>query len=164
MRRVQNTALVTIRQFNTRQVSQQAPILHPRYSSTQTTNPPSGQETENNESKNQDDLKEIASAAPRSSENQSALSRRLAEFTEEALNENPRFMKAAVASGEFDFNPELKQQLQERIASADFKSTNAQAFATANLPVRLIAPEYPDVFPQLTRWTYRPLSGRELET
>ncbi|RPB23327.1 hypothetical protein L211DRAFT_786961 [Terfezia boudieri ATCC MYA-4762] len=73
-------------------------------------------------------------AVPQAREEQSALSRRLAEFTEEALNENPRFMKAAVASGEFDFNAELKQKLQDRIACADFKSANAQALSVENLP------------------------------
>ncbi|KAF8425978.1 hypothetical protein EV426DRAFT_530958 [Tirmania nivea] len=74
------------------------------------------------------------SAAPLTGEEQSALSRRLAEFTEEALNGNLRFMKTAVASGEFDFNAELKQKLQERIAGAEFKSANAQALSVANLP------------------------------
>ena len=73
-------------------------------------------------------------------EEQNELSRRLEQYTEEALCENPRFMKAAVASGEFDFNKELKQKLLERIASAEFNSENAQAIATANLPVRICYP------------------------
>lgn len=84
------------------------------------------------------------------SEEQSSLSKRLEEYTEEALSENPRFMKAAVASGEFDFNKELKQKLLERIASADFNSENAQALATASIPVRICYPSHEAVW-QLTR-------------
>ena len=82
-------------------------------------------------------------------EEQSALSRRLEAYTEEALSDNPRFMKAAVANGEFDFNKELKQKILERIASADFSSNNAQALATANLPVRICYPSHDAVW-QLT--------------
>lgn len=83
-------------------------------------------------------------------EEQNGLSRRLEQYTEEALCENPRFMKAAVASGEFDFNKELKQKLLDRIASADFNSKNAQALATASLPVRIYYPSHGTVW-QLTR-------------
>lgn len=89
-----------------------------------------------NDKKAQEHDKNVTRDGPSpSSEQQSALSDRLAELTEEALIQNPRFMKAALASGEFNFNAELKQKLEERIASAEFKTTNAQAFATASLPV-----------------------------
>ena len=66
-----------------------------------------------------------------------ALSQRLAEYTEDALAANPRFAKAAVESGEFDFNAELKLKLQERLAAAEFKTQHAQALGAVSLPVGL---------------------------
>ncbi|KAF8446653.1 hypothetical protein BGX38DRAFT_1193776 [Terfezia claveryi] len=132
MKRVYDSAFLTTR-------LSKAPGLIPRYSITTATTPPTDEKLESSKVIEKQDEDGMAggcqgNAAPQAREEQSALSRRLAEFTEEALNENPRFMKAAVASGEFDFNAELKQKLQERIACADFKSANAQALSVANLP------------------------------
>jgi len=140
MKRVYDTAT---RLSNARQVSRQASGLILRYSSTAAAAPPTEGKPESKvgEKQDEDGMASGGNAAPQAGEGQSALSKRLAEFTEEALNENPRFMKAAVASGEFDFNAELKHKLQERIACADFKSANAQALSVASLPVRFIAPE-----------------------
>lgn len=141
VKRVYGIAVLTAGLSNARQVSCQAPGLIRQYSSTATATPPTGGKLESKVVENQNEDGMASGGGNAAGEEQTALSRRLAEFTEEALNENPRFMKAAVASGEFDYNTELKQKLQERIACADFKSTNAQALSVANLPVRFIALE-----------------------
>lgn len=163
MKRVYDTAFLTIRLSNACQVSHKALGLIPRYSSIAAATPPTGGNPENKIVEKQDGMASGGNVVPQAGDEQSALSRRLANFTEEALNDNPRFMKAAVASGEFDFNVELKQKLQERIASADFKSTNAQALSVANLPVRFITQNF-HRFALADIVEFRPLSGRELET
>jgi hypothetical protein len=62
---------------------------------------------------------------------QGAMSRRLAEATEDALFEGGRAGRKAVE--EAGFSEELKARLLERVESAKFKSENSSAFAEANL-------------------------------
>ncbi|PQE25997.1 SIT4 phosphatase-associated protein [Rutstroemia sp. NJR-2017a BBW] len=62
---------------------------------------------------------------------QGAMSRRLAEATEDALFEGGRAGRKAVE--EAGFSEELKARLLDRVESAKFKSENASAFAEANL-------------------------------
>lgn len=60
------------------------------------------------------------------------MSRRLAQMSEEGLEDSGR--RAAKVVQEAGFDDELKRQLEERIKSASFRSENASAFAQANLP------------------------------
>ncbi|GAB7340174.1 hypothetical protein MBLNU457_6648t1 [Dothideomycetes sp. NU457] len=60
-----------------------------------------------------------------------AMSRRLADMSEEALETGGRSARKAVS--EAGFSEDLKSQLEERIRDASFRSQNAQAFATAGL-------------------------------
>lgn len=62
---------------------------------------------------------------------QGAMSRRLAEATEDALMEGGRAGRKAVE--EAGFSEELKDKLLERIKAASFQSDNAAAFAEADL-------------------------------
>ena len=59
------------------------------------------------------------------------MSRRLADMSEEALETGGRSARKAVS--EAGFSEDLKQQLEDRIKDAGFRSQNAQAFATAGL-------------------------------
>ncbi|KAJ9666655.1 hypothetical protein H2201_003314 [Coniosporium apollinis] len=61
-----------------------------------------------------------------------AMSKRLAQMSEESLETGGRSARKAVEEAGFD--EALRAQLEERIASASFKSDNASAFAQANLP------------------------------
>jgi hypothetical protein len=65
---------------------------------------------------------------------QGAMSRRLAEATEDALLEGGRAGRKAVE--EAGFSEELKQRLLKRVESHRFKSENAAAFAEAGLTSR----------------------------
>jgi hypothetical protein len=60
------------------------------------------------------------------------MSRRLAQMSEESLETGGRSAQKAV--GEAGFSDELKRQLEEKIANANFRNENAQAFAQANMP------------------------------
>lgn len=60
---------------------------------------------------------------------QGAMSRRLAEATEDALLEGGRAGRKAVE--EAGFSEELKEKLLERVAASKFQSENARAFAEA---------------------------------
>lgn len=75
------------------------------------------------------------SQAPEQAKNEEsemgAMSRRLAEATEEAVLEGGRAGTKAVE--EAGFSDELKEQLLERVRSQKFSSENATAFAEANL-------------------------------
>ncbi|EON69051.1 hypothetical protein W97_08364 [Coniosporium apollinis CBS 100218] len=60
------------------------------------------------------------------------MSKRLAQMSEDSLETGGRSARKAVS--EAGFGEALRAQLEERIASASFKSDNAAAFAQANLP------------------------------
>ena len=60
------------------------------------------------------------------------MSRRLAQMSEEGLETGGRSAQKAVE--EAGFSEELKRQLEEKIASANFASENASAFAQVNMP------------------------------
>ncbi|EME44865.1 hypothetical protein DOTSEDRAFT_70801 [Dothistroma septosporum NZE10] len=61
-----------------------------------------------------------------------AMSRRLQEMGDENLESGGRSARNAVA--EAGFNEDLKRELENKIASASFRSENAAAFAQANMP------------------------------
>lgn len=67
-----------------------------------------------------------------SEKEEGAMSRRLAEMASDNLETGGRSARKAVE--EAGFSEELKARLQEKIASAGFKSDNASAFAQADLP------------------------------
>ncbi|KAI7106599.1 hypothetical protein KC365_g5810 [Hortaea werneckii] len=66
------------------------------------------------------------------SKEQGALSRRLAQMSEESLETGGRSARKAVE--EAGFSQDLKDELEAKIANASFKSEHANAFAEANLP------------------------------
>ena len=61
------------------------------------------------------------------------MSRRLADMTDESIEQGGRSAQKAV--GEAGFSEELKRQLEARIADSKFKGENPAAFAQANMPV-----------------------------
>lgn len=63
------------------------------------------------------------------------MSRRLAQMTEEPVEQGGRSAKKAI--GEGGFSEELRRQLEARIQDSSFKSENPAAFAQLNMPVRL---------------------------
>lgn len=62
------------------------------------------------------------------------MSRRLAQMTDESIEQGGRSPKRAIEEG--GFSEELKRRLEERIQESSFKSDNAAAFAQVNMPVR----------------------------
>lgn len=73
-----------------------------------------------------------ASDEPGQEEEQGALSRRLAQLSEENIEAGGKSALRAVE--EAGFSDVLKSQLEEKIASASFRSENASALAEANMP------------------------------
>ncbi|EFE43683.1 hypothetical protein TRV_01543 [Trichophyton verrucosum HKI 0517] len=67
------------------------------------------------------------------SDSDGAMSRRLAEMTEEAITQGGSSTRKNIQQ-ETGFSEELKQRLQERIAETAFKNENAAAISYANLP------------------------------
>lgn len=67
-------------------------------------------------------------------EEKGALSRRLEQMSEEALETGGKAAQKAV--GEAVFDEELRRELEERIANANFRNQHASALAQANLPER----------------------------
>ena len=65
-------------------------------------------------------------------EERNAMSRRLEEMSEHAIETGGR--SAAKAVEDASFSEELKRQLEEKIANASFRSDNAAAFAQVNMP------------------------------
>ena len=65
---------------------------------------------------------------------QGAMSRRFEEMTNETIESSGR--RASKVIEEAGFSEELKKRLEARILDNQFRSENATAFATANLPVR----------------------------
>lgn len=64
---------------------------------------------------------------------QGAMSRRLAEMTDETIKQGGRSAQKAVE--ESGFSEDLKRQLEQRILDSKFKSDNPAAFAQLNMPV-----------------------------
>ncbi|KAK2861480.1 hypothetical protein FQN49_004156 [Arthroderma sp. PD_2] len=77
------------------------------------------------------DEKDDANKQPESN-GDGAMSRRLAEMTEDAVTQGGRSTRKNIQ--EAGFSEELKQRLQERIAESSFKNENAAAISYANLP------------------------------
>ena len=61
------------------------------------------------------------------------MSRRLADLTDQSLEQGGRSARKAVE--EAGFSEELKQRLEARMTESRFKSENPAAFATLNMPV-----------------------------
>ncbi|KAM0716467.1 hypothetical protein Q7P37_007912 [Cladosporium fusiforme] len=68
----------------------------------------------------------------RDEKDEGAMTRRLAEMSADSLESGGRGARKAVEDA--GFSEELKARLQEKIASANFQSDNANAFAQAGLP------------------------------
>lgn len=79
------------------------------------------------------DEKPNGSSQPSGSTEKGALSRRLAEMTEESLFEGGRSAQKNLQ--EAGFSDDLKRALEEKIKAASFKSNNAQAFSVLDTPV-----------------------------
>ena len=62
------------------------------------------------------------------------MSRRLAQMTDESIEQGGRSAKKAME--EVGFSEELKRRLEARIQESSFKNENPAAFAQVNLPVR----------------------------
>ena len=65
---------------------------------------------------------------------QGGMSRRLAQMTDESIEQGGRSAKKAIEEG--GFSEELKRRLEERIQESSFKSENPAAFSQVNMPVR----------------------------
>lgn len=64
------------------------------------------------------------------------MSRRLAQMTDESLEQGGRGAQKAL--NEADFSEELKSRLEAKILDSKFRSDNPSAFAELNMPVRPI--------------------------
>ena len=67
-------------------------------------------------------------------EGHGGMSRRLAQMTDETIEQSGRNARKAFAEG--GFSEELKKRLEERIQETSFKSDNSAAFAQVTMPVR----------------------------
>lgn len=67
------------------------------------------------------------------------MTRRLAQMTDESLEQGGRSAQNAIKEG--GFSEELKSRLESKILDSKFKSDNPAAFAQLNMPV-LRAPFY----------------------
>jgi len=65
-----------------------------------------------------------------------AMSRRLADMTDETLESGGRTARKAVV--EAGFSEELKKRLEARIQDSTFRSENLAAFAQVNMPVSIV--------------------------
>ena len=63
------------------------------------------------------------------------MSERLAQITDELIEQDGRRAKKAIEEG--GFSEELKKKLEARLQESSFRSKNAAAFAQVSLPVRL---------------------------
>ncbi|KAK0107924.1 hypothetical protein ONS96_003710 [Cadophora gregata f. sp. sojae] len=114
-----------------RQLSQHSPLRSPQQDNTGKLK---GNEDHSSiESKILNSAPETSPEAPQSNAvpEQGAMSRRLAEATEEALIEGGRAGRKAVE--EAGFSEELKNKLLDRVETAKFRAENAAAFAEAGL-------------------------------
>ena len=83
------------------------------------------------------DEKPNGSPQPSGSKEEGALSRRLAEMTEESLLEGGRSARKNIQ--EAGFSDDLKRALEEKIKATSFKSDNAQAFSVLDTPVSFVS-------------------------
>jgi hypothetical protein len=81
--------------------------------------------TEDKQTKDENENEEHGSA--------SAMTRRLAQMTEDAMLEGGRSARRNIEHA--GFSEELKKQLEERVAAASFKSEYAAAHSIVNMPV-----------------------------
>ncbi|KJX98291.1 hypothetical protein TI39_contig419g00001 [Zymoseptoria brevis] len=65
---------------------------------------------------------------------QGAMFRKLQEMTEESIQTGGRSARRAVEEGGYHFSESLKEELEAKIASANFRNENASALAEAELP------------------------------
>ena len=65
-----------------------------------------------------------------------AMSRRLADMTDETLESGGRTARKAV--DEAGFSEELKKRLEARIQDSTFRNENLAAFAQVNMPVSIV--------------------------
>lgn len=70
---------------------------------------------------------------PENEEEQGAMSRKLAEMTEEAMLEGGRSARRNMEQA--GFSEDLKKQLEERIAATSFKNDYPAAHSIVNMPV-----------------------------
>ena len=77
---------------------------------------------------------EASNDAANMSEERGAMSRRLAEMTDETIEQGGRSAQKAI--GESGFSEELKKRLEARILDSKFKNENPAAFVQLNMPVR----------------------------
>ena len=61
------------------------------------------------------------------------MSERLAQMTDEMIEQNDRGAKKAIEDG--GFSDELKKKLEARLQENSFRNENAAAFAQASMPV-----------------------------
>ncbi|KAL1854619.1 hypothetical protein Plec18170_004710 [Paecilomyces lecythidis] len=73
-----------------------------------------------------------SSASDDTSEEEGAMSRRLAEMTEQSMTEGGRSARKNMQ--EAGFSEDLKRQLEERLAAGAFQNENAAAISVANMP------------------------------
>ncbi|KAM5456635.1 hypothetical protein MaudCBS49596_000876 [Microsporum audouinii] len=85
----------------------------------------------NNQEPNPQAVQDAANKEP-GSDGDGAMSKRLADMTEDAIMQGGSSARKNIQ--ETGFSEELKQRLQERIAESSFKNENAAAIAYANLP------------------------------
>ena len=69
-----------------------------------------------------------------STEGTGAMSRRLTDMTNEAINSGARTARKAIE--EAGFSEDLKRQLEARVQGSEFRSQNPAAFAHVDMPVR----------------------------
>lgn len=66
------------------------------------------------------------------------MTRRLAQMTDESLEQSGRSAQNAIKEG--GFSEELKSRLEAKILDGKFKSDNPAAFAQLHMPVRRVSP------------------------
>lgn len=97
------------------------------------TSTPLPQENEHASAKSED-RKKTNVESTKNGEEPGGMSRRLAQMTDESIEQGGRSAKKAIEEG--GFSEELKRRLEERIQESSFKSENPAAFAQVNMPVR----------------------------
>jgi hypothetical protein len=86
-----------------------------------------------NQTINSEEQNESKEAPKEEEEKDSAMSRRLAQMTEDAMLEGGRSARRNIEH--VGFSEELKKQLEERVAAAAFKSEHAAAHSIVDMPV-----------------------------
>ncbi|KAL2007800.1 hypothetical protein VTN00DRAFT_7782 [Thermoascus crustaceus] len=109
-------------------------IRHSRVRTFSTASPLQQQQDEATKQKNDEQRRTVQSfqQAPGEEKEEGAMSRKLAEMTEEAMLTGGRSARKNMQ--EAGFSEELKRQLEQRIADSSFKSDHAAAFSIVNMP------------------------------